>query len=103
MRVAVALVVVNMRRTNPAFQNPKSLMDGAHEVSMAGIKAHPQIVIMQGLYQLHQLLRRGEFIGYVLYQQIHSQGPGKGPQVLDGTQGSLEFTCVVVLITQSNV
>ena len=57
MRIAIALIIVDMGGTYALFHHAKRLMHRTHDVRVAGIETDSQVRIMERLNQLHQPLR----------------------------------------------
>src|SRR5947208_16261623 len=58
------------------------------------IEANTDIVKVGRVNELHQFLRRGQLVRDILQQNTHSQGLGKGAEVLNRGHRRLEFALV---------
>src|SRR6185312_14108359 len=103
MRIAVPVVVMDVRRADVRFQHAKRLVNGAGHVRVSGIKAHAEIRIMQRFQQLLQLLWSGKVVGSIFHQQADAKLPAESAEVLNAAHGPVEFTRIVVFISLSDV
>src|SRR5258708_32069285 len=91
MRVAIAIIVVNVSRANAIFEQLERRVHSAHQVRVTSIEADAEVRIAQHSQQFAQFLSGGKIVRCVLNEQRDSERPSKSPQMLYRTQGILEF------------
>src|ERR1700748_3792723 len=84
------MVVVNMSRSDERTQLADGRRDAAPDMRMAQVETHAYVLEVADSHDLEQVDRLGYLILKVFEQDLDSQRPGKGLQMLNRGHGMLQ-------------